>query len=343
MQQQNKGAFILNGLLIGEEQTTKEAVEEFLENVMEMENVPTVISAHTIGQSAKAPTWFKLANPDQGAAIFQHVKKLKDKRNVLGKKYRLKEYVHEQAKQDKIREQDIRMQNFHLPAAYSMDMEYNKGDLMVNGEKYAKQIGTPTIKDGLLLSREQEILLDKVQLHEGQSRAENGSNFQVYIKDVNNLEEVQSAYQAVHKNHMSATHIMCAYRIFGNKFHVLQDFCDDGEHGGGRACLGALKEIKVWNIVVFMVRYHAGPNLGKRRFDIMTEMVKQGVATFPKSLNYGQYFQDQLVLDALNKATEKPMLQREQQTNRRANGRDPGRRGRSAFRGRAKTGREKKK
>lgn len=41
----------------------------------------------------------------------------------------------------------------------------------------------------------------------------------------------------------------------------------------------------------------------------MNEMTKQAIATFPKALNYGQWFSDQISLKALNAAAVKPEVQ----------------------------------
>ena len=58
-------------------------------------------------------------------------------------------------------------------------------------------------------------------------------------------------------------------------------------------------------MAVFVVRYHNGPNIGNLRFSIVAEMTKEVIATFPKALNYGEYFSDQTTLKALNNAAER--------------------------------------
>ena len=122
----------------------------------------------------------------------------------------------------------------------------------------------PKIKDMLLMNREQEGILNQIKMHEGKPRHKDGSAFQVFVTEVSGIEQVQEAYFAVKKNHMTASHVMCGYRIFGSRFYNLQDYLDDGEYGGGRVILNALKDVKVWNLAIFIVRYHNGPNLGNQ-------------------------------------------------------------------------------
>ena len=125
--------------------------------------------------------------------------------------------------------------------------------------------------------------------------------------DVKSIEEVQNVYYRMKAEHMSATHVMCGFRIFGSRFHELQNAQDDGEHGGGRCILDVLKEQKIWNVAVFVARYHNGPRLGGQRFEIITEMTKEVIASCPKALNYGRHFVDKTTLKALNEASTKPI------------------------------------
>ena len=198
------------------------------------------------------------------------------------------------------------MENYRLPASNQLETAYNKGRLFVNSQEYVKEIEETRLKDILFMSREQENILDNMRIHEGEEKAEKRSSFKVYAAQIKTIAEAFEVYQAVAKNHISSTHVMCGFRIFGSAFHTLQDYVDAKEHGGGRKILEILKGLKVWNIIVVIVRYHNGPNLGPRRFEIIGEMVRQVVASFPGALNYGRYFTDQETLKALNEAAVKP-------------------------------------
>ena len=113
---------------------------------------------------------------------------------------------------------------------------------------------------------------------------------------------MRKCYLQLKNEHISSSHIMCGYRILGTDYPKLHDFSDDGEWNCARNILQALKEAKVWNIVVFIVHYHNGPNLGHRRFDIVKQLATHTITSYPRPHNYGQKYPDQMLLEALNKA-----------------------------------------
>ena len=125
----------------------------------------------------------------------------------------------------------------------------NKGDLLINGHPYQKAVNPPTLKS-VLLSPSKTTLKDE-KVYKGASRNQDGSAFYSYVTEAKSFGEVQSAYKAIKSCHISSTHILCGYRIFGANFLNRQDFSNDGEHGGGRVILNTLKDANVWNVAVF--------------------------------------------------------------------------------------------
>ena len=106
---------------------------------------------------------------------------------------------------------------------------------------------------------------------------------------------------------------MCGYRLYGKEMHILQDFSDDGEWGGGRKILEVLKKQGVFNLAVFVVRVHDGPNLGKERFDIIENVTELLLSDMNRTLNYGQRFDDRALFQALKKAATAPPVTRKSQ------------------------------
>ena len=188
----------------------------------------------------------------------------------------------------------------------NVKFSFKKGKLHINDVKYESEVIVPSVRSVLLLNPEQENKLEQLKIHKGPIKIEQGSVFESYVAMAESIEDVQKMYQAIHRQHISATHLMSGYRVFGSRFAHLQDFTNDGEHGGGRTILNTMKSVLVWNMVVFIVRYHNGPNLGPRRFDIITELTKDVITSYPGSLNYGQYFGDQITLKNLNDAAVRP-------------------------------------
>ena len=52
----------------------------------------------------------------------------------------------------------------------------------------------------------------------------------------------------------------------------------DGEFGAGRTILQKMKETNAVGIVVFVIRYYDGAQLGSRRFSLIAEMVGESIA-----------------------------------------------------------------
>ena len=310
----NKGSFIVNGLMITEDEDgecdVKKDVTNFLKHKMEVKKDVKILSAHKMGNGRAPPIWFSVKDTDDVPVIFKCASNLKGKKNSKGKKYLIRGYNSEQMKEEKLRQRDIIMENYRLPDSHRMDTDFVQGKLLVDGDVYSKEVREPTIRDSLLLNKEQEAALESLNFHVSDTKAENGSLFIAYAIEVQSTEQVSEAYQAVRQKHISATHVMGAHRIFGSKFHLLQDHMDNGEWGSGRIILDAIKSCKVWNIAIFIVRYHNGPNLGPRRFTIIADLVKNSIATFPRSLNYGQLFADQDSLKHLSNAAVRPLPKR---------------------------------
>ena len=301
----NQSCFIVNGLYRNENTSAKKAVTTFCKEKLGISEI-NITTAHGMGKANHAPIWFELADPEDSALIYGALEKLKDLVNEKGRKYRVRGFKTDEERANDMRKQDIKMENRRLPQSHQMDLSFSKGKLYINEEEYVPPLNALTSKDALLLSVEKECELDKIRMHISEIVEENGSSFQAIVCEVKSIEEVKLAYESVNNDHISATHVMCAYRIFGSKFYELQNFADGGEHGAGRVMLEAIKSLKVWNIAAFVVRYHNGPNLGRRRFDIISDLVKNTITSLPGRLNYGRYFTDQVTLQALNKSADRP-------------------------------------
>ena len=334
----NKGCFIVNGMQVFKDKTVKESVESFLQNIMHLNPVPEIASAHRMGGARSAPVWFRLADPDETAIIFKNASKLKGLENPYGKKYLIREYTTEKKRDQQVRNHDLVMENRRLPISHKLELAYDKGQLLLNGERIGNAINTPQVKDALLLKKEDEAELDAIPIHSTPKQIHNGSIFQAFAIQAKDFDKIQMAYVALNNQHLSASHLACAYRVFGSSFPHLQNYVDGGEYGAGRKMLQVLKDLKVWNIAVYIVRYHNGPNLGPQRFEIIDNLIKEVVTSFPKALNYGQFFTDKTLLKNLNKAAEVPVKgdnpQKFGRIPRGGPGRPRGNRGRKDFKGR---------
>ena len=297
----NKGAITIQGIDVDNSKTIKENVTEFLKSKMKFKEPPEVQSAHVMGRRSNSPIWVRLLDPDDVFFVFKHLGNLKDETNEDGKGYRVRMFQEEEDRANDIRKQEIVAENRALPISHQVTATLNKGELRINNEKYVKQIRPPTTKDFLLSTPEESKQIKDTAIFKGPKKQMNGSNFYSYMVEVKSMQEIKHAYSVLKHEHFASTHIMCGYRLFGARFYNLQDYSDDGEHFGGKAILDSIKEMKVWNLAVFIVRYHNGPNLGQTRFKIIRELTKEILSSYPKTLNYGLKSKDQALIKAFGK------------------------------------------
>ena len=126
--------------------------------------------------------------------------------------------------------------------AHKCNVTTKGGELYIEGDIYQKQVAVPDIQDVLLMSDQQKTELARLQIAVGPEVQEEGNRFFSYSAKSSNFEHIKQMYLRPKNMHLAATHIVCAYRLFGPKCHTMQDYCDDNEYGAGRAILQELKK-----------------------------------------------------------------------------------------------------
>lgn len=95
-----------------------------------------------------------------------------------------------------------------------------------------------------------------------------GSRFTGCLAPAGSREAAESFVAARRAEHPDATHVVPAYRVPAEpgdeRGHLREYANDDGEPGGsaGKPALGVLEKRGVRNVVLAVVRYHGGVNLG---------------------------------------------------------------------------------
>ena len=90
----------------------------------------------------------------------------------------------------------------------------------------------------------------------------NKSRFYGFLMHLDNLDEFKEMLKSLQKEHSKAKHIVYAYRI-----NEKSKSCDDQEPKGtaGRPLLELLHKKNLNHVVLFVVRYYGGTNLGAGR------------------------------------------------------------------------------
>ena len=183
-----KGEFLLYGVEKDDEKTEITLVQEFLKQMLEVEVV--VISAHSIGKKLNSPIWFKIQDNDKIALIFKNASKLKGKQNRFKQRYSVREFTTDKAREENQRNQDLKADNRRLPISHQAEMKKQGANLLVNGQKYKKEIAPPTLKEILIDSNVQHDM-KKAGVYKGQFTTENGSAFYSYIMEASSFEEIK--------------------------------------------------------------------------------------------------------------------------------------------------------
>ena len=298
-----KGCLVIKGLVIDDvRKVGKEVISEFFASKLKIEKKVEIATVSTMKNGS---LWVRLTDANDIGLIFSHVSNLKGQKNAKGEHYSIDRARTEEDRETQNRHREIQVENRRMPVSHQQTITVKNGGLIINKSRYRKKVVPPTNREMLLMSAKSEEAINEAKIADGDSKSLQGSTFASYAVAVKSWSEIQKAYQKVKANNMSATHIMCGYRIFGSNSSALQDYSSDGEHFGGKQILDILKEQKVWNLAVFVVRFKNGPSLGPKRFDLIKETTRSAIANFPGPLNYGQRFSDQTLLKALTNTARK--------------------------------------
>ena len=300
-----RGCITISGIVENDNENLLSLVSEFLNDKLEIEETLDIVTMYRLGSSVNRPIFVRFLDPNDANYVLSQRGKLKEKKNQKKKPFYVNEYTTERRMDEQRRYREVIAENRAMPVSHQMTMEMSRGKLHVNVDIYEKEIQPPKAKDILLMSKDREQSLEKLETKQGQSKAHEGSAFYSYAVRANRHEEVKDAHEKIKLEHASATHIMCGYRLFGIRHHILQDYSDDKEIGGGRQILNDMKEAKVFNLAIFIVRYKTGCNIGKIHFQIISELTKSAITLFPEAVQYREDFQydDKTLLQSLQHAT----------------------------------------
>lgn len=145
---------------------------------------------------------------------------------------------------------------------------------MIDGKQYEKQVSAPKPADIFYPDEKQMDLADEIDMVRGKDEELYKSTFVAYAVAVQDHQDITAAYTKVRMKFAQASHVVCAYRLQGESTPNMQDYVDDGEYGAGRAILSILKEEKLMNVVVFMIRQYGGQNLGSARFELFKKVAR---------------------------------------------------------------------
>jgi putative IMPACT (imprinted ancient) family translation regulator len=147
-----------------------------------------------------------------------------------------------------------------------------RGDEVLVDEVPRKDELRPPIAEEILMrTNDEELNMESVYFYTSKVKTVLRSQFQLHAAKVENMTMADNAYKAIHRyrNAAAATHLISAHRMQNGQV----GWRDDGDHAMGRHLYSAMKNSKITNMVFFLTRNYGGVHIGKRRFEITTELV----------------------------------------------------------------------
>ena len=261
---------LIFGIPEQKEEDALKIVKDFFKIKMEFQEEIPFVTAYRRGVGEHRPMLIQLQNIRDKALIYKNVKKLKDKTNDNGQSYQVRDDLPE-----RLREQDKRyrflMGKGRNNTALQIKRTTKTNQLTINGSVYKIKAPLPTDSQILELTREEKEELQRCKLITTKPHREKGNYFCAYGAEASSLDKVRTMQKHLRLKHAGATHIVSTYHI-ASPMPDMQDFDDNGEYGCGARVLKLIQEKNKSNVAVFLVRYHSGTNLGKRRFEIFSDL-----------------------------------------------------------------------
>ena len=273
---------IVRGIKESKSENCVSVMNNFFLQTMKITGGVNILKAHRLGGGVDRPMLVYLKSPTEKGKVYKNVRNLKNVKNEKGKSYQIKDQMPGKRADQTTRNRDIMRENSsHTHTAEQLELSLEKGILSIGEIPYKKLVTPPTVKDILQAKDNDRKRWQKIKTVEGNVILKNKCRFHGYSVIAGKIETVKDAYNKLREIHGDARHIMCAYRLPGRNFALLQDYCDDQEHFSGRALLKMLKDADIYNRAVFVVRYYGGEHLGPSRHQAIVEAAQSAITHHP--------------------------------------------------------------
>ena len=215
-----------------------------------------------------------LENDDDKAIIFKHVT------NFAETNYSIDEQLLGHTREHRTQRRLLLKENKECTIEKLMIL-FEQGKLQVDGKSYKGQHKTPSLREVLTPDTQQALDRMNMEVCRGNEIKIQNSTFIGYSAVVENLKQVNDAYAKVRQTNGDARHVMCAFRIPHEKYHIYQNYNDDVEFGGGRLLLSLLRRSEIMNRMLIVVHKYDGDHVGQDRFDAIARTAKSVMTIHP--------------------------------------------------------------
>lgn len=150
-----------------------------------------------------------------------------------------------------------------LPKAQKSSFLVRNGRVFINGQLKRKVLTPPDIRD-LFVSSDEQLKINRIKTKTVDEPPVKGNKFRAVAVLADTLNEVHLSYIKMFQLYPHADHIVAAFAV-GNE----EGYQDNGEFGAGFRTLNVIREAKLLNVAVFIIREFSGNHLGPLRFDVM--------------------------------------------------------------------------
>ena len=246
-----------------------------------------VEDAYKLGEADPPQIVFILQNLQDKFDILRNRSKLKGVQYDREQPFYINEYFPMATNEKKRWEREIQKYNDARPAEEQLEIEFQKGKMIIDGKEYNKAVHVPTPDDILDLQIDQyDEILQSPMSQKGQLQ-EKDSLFIAYTKSCQTHQEVQQGYLKVRLLHPKARHVVCAYHI-QEGMNEDWDGCDDQEYGAFRSILQVMRENEIKSRAFYVVRFCGVQKLSSRRFQCYAEAAKLALIQSPLNVHIGK-------------------------------------------------------
>jgi hypothetical protein len=154
----------------------------------------------------------------------------------------------------------------------NVKIKVHENKFTVDGVTKRDKITPPSAGEILSIEQAEMNELNNYKFICSDEKVVKSSRFRIYSHPVRSLKDVRRAYKAISAIPEAAkcTHLISAYKLQGNA----QGYQDDGDFGFGQQILRTIVDKEQDGYVFFLTRQYGGIHLGRKRFQIVHELIK---------------------------------------------------------------------
>lgn len=249
-------------------------MEEQLESNLEREEI---IHAYRLGRFVEGKHWplvVRVTNALQ-QRIFNNTSKLAEKQNSSGRFFSVNPLLPDSLAEQRceIRKiiKDKKDSEKHLPKQQKSSFLVRGGKVYINGQQKRKILKAPDLRD-LFVDSDEQLKINRIKTKTVEDPPVRGSKFRAVAVNVPKLNDVHLAYMKMFQLYPHADHIVAAFATENE-----EGFQDNGKYGAGHRILKVIKDSKLYQVAIFVIREYGGQHLGPKRFDIMCDLASRAL------------------------------------------------------------------